>query len=235
MSYLLPKNVQSSRVETLHEEIGEGELQFPLPGSYYPKGLGFLATTFETLAPEFVRNAMQSLTHIFWSRLGDSHMSNPYPSFNLDAKWAKQRLVQSFQSGPDRHADSLSPPITKTAPVANDHKEAANRPSLSQELSRLLTGLRDLARNATAPKRSGWTKRDMSTFSFSLTLLLLGTIAGTKTNNSVFWLLIGPAPLAAGFTVLTFFRQGFSRRSPFAVFGKGDDYRPARRQNKHTI
>ena len=174
-------------------------------------------------------------THIIWSRLGDSHMSYPYAALNLDAKRAKQRLVQSFQSGPDRHADSPSPPTAKNAPVGNDQKEAANRPSLSQQLSRLLTGLRDLARNATASKRSGWTKRDMSTFSFSLTLLLLGTIAGTKTNNPVFWLLIGPAPLAAGFTVLMFFRQRFSRRSPFVAFGKRDDYRSARRQNKHTI
>ena len=137
-------------------------------------------------------------------------MSYPYTSFNLDAKWAKQRLVQSFQSGPDRHADSPSPPTAKNAPVGNDQKEAANRPSLSQELSRLLNGLRDLAKIATGPKRSGWTKRDMSTFSFSLTLLLLGTIAAANTNHPVFWLLIGPAPLAAGFTVLAFFRKGFS-------------------------
>jgi hypothetical protein len=131
-------------------------------------------------------------------------MSYPYTSFNLDAKLAKQRLVQSFQSGPDRHADSLSPPITKTASVGNDQKEAAKRPSLSQELSRL--GLRELPKNGTAPKRSDWTKRDMSAVSFSVTLLLLSTIAAANTNHPVFWLLIGPAPLAAGFTLLMFFR-----------------------------
>jgi hypothetical protein len=162
-------------------------------------------------------------------------MSYPYTSFNLDAKRAKQRLVQSFQSEPEPHAESLSPPITKTTPVGDDQKGVAKRPSLSQELSRLRNGLRDLAKNATAPKRSGWTKRDMSTFSFSLTLLLLGTIAAIKTNNPVFWLLIGPAPLSAGFMVLMFFRQRFSRRSPFVAFGKRDQYRLARRQNKRTI
>ena len=187
----------------------------------------------------WLRNLLETgckpCTHIIWSRLGDSHMSYPYTSFNLEAKWAKQRLVQSFQSGPDRHADSPSPPITKTVPVGYDQKEAANRPSLSQELSRLLNGLRDLAKNATAPKRFGWTKRDMSAFSFSLTLLLLGTIAGTKTNNPVFWLLIGPAPLSAGFMVLMFFRQRFNRRIPFVAFGKRDQYRSSRRQNKHSI
>jgi hypothetical protein len=115
--------------------------------------------------------------------------------------------------------------LPKSAPGANDQKEAAKRPSLSQDLSRLRNGLSDLAKNATPPKRSAQTKRDMSAFSFSLALLLLGTIAATNTNHPVFWLLLGPAPLAAGFTVLTFFRQRFSRCSPFAVFGKREDHR----------
>jgi hypothetical protein len=162
-------------------------------------------------------------------------MSYLYTSFYLDAKRAKHRLVRSFQSRPDRHADSLSRPITKSAAVANDQKEAAKRPSLSQELSRLRKGLNDLAKNATPPKRSARTKRDMSAFSFSLALLLLGTIAAANTNHPMFWLLIGPAPLAAGFTVLTFFRQRFSRCIPFAVFGKREDQRSDRRQNKRTI
>jgi hypothetical protein len=37
----LPANIQSSRIAILDEEIGEGELQFRLLGSYYPKGLVF--------------------------------------------------------------------------------------------------------------------------------------------------------------------------------------------------
>ncbi|MGA8655705.1 MAG: hypothetical protein WB586_06105 [Chthoniobacterales bacterium] len=49
----------------------------------------------------------------------------------------------------------------------------------------------------------------MSTFSFTLTLLLLGTIGATQTANPLFWLLIGPAPFAAVFTGLVFSRQGF--------------------------
>jgi hypothetical protein len=92
-----------------------------------------------------------------------------------------------------------------------------------------------MAKNATPPKRSARTKRDMSAFSFSLALLLLGTIAAANTNHPMFWLLVGPAPLAAGFTVLAFFRQRFSRCIPFAVFGKREDQRSDRRQNKRTI
>jgi len=46
----------------------------------------------------------------------------------------------------------------------------------------------------------------MSTFSFTLTLLLLGTIGAAQSDNPVFWLLIGPGP----FTGLAFLRQQFS-------------------------
>ena len=123
-------------------------------------------------------------------------MSYSYSSLILDAERAKQQLVRPFQSGPERRADSPSPP-TKSAPVASDQKEAGKRPNL--------------AKNTTPPNGSGWTKCDMSTFGLSLTLLLLGTIAAANTNHPVFWLLIGPAPLAAGFTVLTVFRKRFSR------------------------
>ena len=50
----------------------------------------------------------------------------------------------------------------------------------------------------------------MSTFSFTLTLLLLGTIGAAQSDNPVFWLLIGPAPFAVMFTGLAFLRQQFS-------------------------
>ena len=133
-------------------------------------------------------------------------MSYPYTSFNLDAERAHQRLVRSFQSERDQHADSPSGP-TKSAPVAGDQKDASKRPSLSSELLGLGNGLSDLAKDATLPKRSGWTKRDMRAFGFTLTVLLLGTIAAANTNRPVFWLLIGPAPIAAGFTVLRYIRK----------------------------
>jgi len=47
----------------------------------------------------------------------------------------------------------------------------------------------------------------MRAFGFTLTVLLLGTIAAANTNRPVFWLLIGPAPIAAGFTVLRYIRK----------------------------
>lgn len=64
----------------------------------------------------------------------------------------------------------------------------------------------------TTLKRSRWTGGDVSTHSVILTLVLLGTIAAAHTDHPVFWLLVGPAPLGVGFTVITFLRQGFGRQ-----------------------
>jgi hypothetical protein len=52
----------------------------------------------------------------------------------------------------------------------------------------------------------------MTTFTFTLTLLLLSTIGAAQTDNPMFWLLIGPAPFAVVFTGLVFLPQGFSPR-----------------------
>jgi hypothetical protein len=51
----------------------------------------------------------------------------------------------------------------------------------------------------------------MSASGIILTLVLLGTIVAGHTDHPVFWLLVGPAPLGIGFTVIMFFRQGLGR------------------------
>ncbi|MGA8656666.1 MAG: hypothetical protein WB586_11015 [Chthoniobacterales bacterium] len=82
----------------------------------------------------------------------------------------------------------------------------------SQELKCSGSVSDDPRRKATSLKWSSRGRNDMSTFSFTLTLLLLGTIGATQTDNPMFWLLIGPAPFAIVFTGLVFSRQGFSPR-----------------------
>jgi hypothetical protein len=51
----------------------------------------------------------------------------------------------------------------------------------------------------------------MSAFSFTLTLLLLGAVGATQTENPMFWLLIG-TPFFVVFTGLVFFCQGIGPR-----------------------
>jgi len=70
----------------------------------------------------------------------------------------------------------------------------------------------DARRKATSLKWSKRSRKDMSTSTFTVTLLLLGTIGATQTENPAFWLLIGPAPFAVVLAGLVFFRQRFSPR-----------------------
>jgi hypothetical protein len=63
-------------------------------------------------------------------------------------------------------------------------------------------------------KRYDRTQSDMSPFSFVLTLLLAGTVAAAHSADPAFWLLVGPAPLAAVFTATALFRRRFGRPVP---------------------
>ena len=65
--------------------------------------------------------------------------------------------------------------------------------------------------------------RDMSAFSFTLTLLLSSTIAAANTDQPLFWLLIGPAPLAIGLAATVFFRQRFPLRRYLLALRKWND------------
>jgi hypothetical protein len=74
----------------------------------------------------------------------------------------------------------------------------------------------DPQRNATSLKWSNRGRNDMSTFTFTLTLLLLATTGAAQTDNPMFWLLIGPAPFAVVFAGFVFFRHGlvqYARRN----------------------
>lgn len=151
-------------------------------------------------------------------------MNYPYDLLYQDLHGARQGLARSLRSGPGPEADTRLPGIGDGALVANCQQPTANGPTLSPEFTRSRGDLNNPATNPSRPKRSSWNGNDMSAFSFSLTLLLLGTIAAAETNHPVFWLSIGPAPLVAGFTILTFVRKRFSRRGPCAIFGNRDDY-----------
>jgi len=63
-------------------------------------------------------------------------------------------------------------------------------------------------------KRHDRVRSDMSPFSFILTLLLTGTVAAAHSGDPAFWLLVGPAPLAAVFTATALFRRRLGRPVP---------------------
>jgi hypothetical protein len=73
-----------------------------------------------------------------------------------------------------------------------------------------------------------WTTGDISVFAFTLSLVLFGTIFSAHTDRPVFWLLVGPGPIAIGFTLITFLRQVLGKRHGLPAVEQGD------RRGRHT-
>jgi hypothetical protein len=122
----------------------------------------------------------------------------------METRQAKQRLIQVLKG---RGAESLVE--IEDVPVANQPKRATDRASLSRELTRQCKVLSDLRKTERSAKESDWSGKDMSSFSFTLTLLLSGTIAAANADQPLFWLLIGPTPLAIGLAAAIFLRPRF--------------------------
>jgi hypothetical protein len=136
-------------------------------------------------------------------------MNYPYSSFIVEAQIAQYRLGQMFQARPDCRSASLSLTKIEGAPAMNDPQAAANRPRVLRDVSSSRDGHHD-PKNRASSNRSHWTREDMGTLSFTLTLLLLGTVAAAQTDQPALWLLVGPGPLAVGLVAAAFFRRRFN-------------------------
>src|SRR6266436_1714555 len=146
-------------------------------------------------------------------------MNYPYPRFFLDVELAKKRLSQVWAPGREAARYSVPPRAARSAPPGMNKE---NRPRTRERPKRLHSRamrIGHLTGNQGSPRRSERSSDDMTPFCFNLTLVLIGTIAAVHTDNPVFWLLAGPAPLVAGFMAIVFFRQGFGRHGPRPIFG----------------
>jgi hypothetical protein len=152
-----------------------------------------------------------------------TNMSSLPSELLLNSQLAKRRLEEVFNTTRDPGCDNQSSPITGTALVTIDQ----NEPTRRQRPTQGLTPSRDIFRDSTRNKRqrSDRTEGDMTAACFTLTLLLIGTIAAAHTDRPVFWLLMGPVPLAAAFATIACFQQKPSRRSSFLFAGGRDSSR----------
>jgi hypothetical protein len=144
-------------------------------------------------------------------------MSN-HISLLLEAEAANRRLAQLFQSEELDRASQQS-----TAMVTRDSSRAARREQNSkmpQENRRERTPVRSRTRTAIPAIGSSATKRDLTVSSFMLALVLAGVVVAAHTDHPVFWLLIGPVPLAVLHTTRTFLRQCVIRRGGPLMFCK---------------
>jgi hypothetical protein len=123
-------------------------------------------------------------------------MNYPYDSFRLHDERARKNLMQVFQTQNKVPVDGL--PLRECRSVPGVWRSAKDARTRSADVSN-------------EEKEAAWTGKDMSGFTIVLLLLLLGMLAAAQTDRPEFWLLVGPAPLAVGFTLITFFRQGFGR------------------------
>ena len=122
-------------------------------------------------------------------------MNYPYDSFRLEEERARKNLAQVFQADANGSIDCLPLPERRS-------------PSRSRSSAKV----RSRSAGVSHKPDNDWTERDMSSFSFVLMLLLLGLFMAAHSDRPVFWLLVGPGPLAIGFTLTTFVRRGFLRQ-----------------------
>lgn len=130
-------------------------------------------------------------------------MNQPYTNLHRETRQATQRLIQVT-----RVECGSSPVEIEDLPVG-DQQKITDRPALSRELTRQCKAGGDFRKTGRPVKQPGWSESDMSSFSFTLTLLLSGTIAAANADQPLFWLLIGPTPLAIGLAAAVFLRPRF--------------------------
>jgi Flp pilus assembly protein TadB len=137
-------------------------------------------------------------------------MSN-HVSFLLEAEAAKRRLAQLFQSEQLGRANHRS-----TAIVARDSSRAA-RTDTKQNSKMSQENRRERTRTALPTRQPCRMKRDLTVSSFVLALVLVGVLLAAYTDQPVFWLLIGSAPLGVLHTMRTFLRLRVNRRHGLLV------------------
>ena len=141
-----------------------------------------------------------------------------FVSFLLESDAAKRRLARLFESETLGWADHLSKVI-----VARDRSRAA-RTSAEQnnktfpEYRYTHRPVRNRTRTAIPTIGSGQVKRDLTVSSFVFTLVSVGAILAAYTDQPIFWLLIGPAPVAVLHTIMTFLRQRLRQREGLLEF-----------------
>jgi hypothetical protein len=101
-------------------------------------------------------------------------------------------------------------------------RDSKQNSKTSQENRRELTPVRSRKRTTIPTIGSGDIKRDLTVSSFMLALVLVGVVVAAHTDHPVFWLLVGPTPIAVLHTTRTFLRQRVIRREGPLMFRKRD-------------
>jgi hypothetical protein len=125
-------------------------------------------------------------------------MDDQYPKLVVDSRVARRQLAQEFESGVDSKTQRRVSPVSNrrlaTAPQKNANEGKAPYRDLVCSIVSFIHRTRSRKTQSDIPKR------DISGFGFLLILMLLCEIAAAQTEKPVFWLLVGPTPMALAFT-----------------------------------
>jgi hypothetical protein len=148
-------------------------------------------------------------------------MSNPI-SLLLESEAAKRRLAHLFQS--EEVEGATCQPVATVTPDASGAARRYKNNKMLQAIRDERTQVCPRTRTATSNRESATTKRDLTVFSFILGLVLTGVVVAAQTDHPVFWLLIGPIPIAILHTTMTFVRQWVIRRKDRSCSANGLNY-----------
>jgi hypothetical protein len=146
-------------------------------------------------------------------------MSN-YISLLLEAESANRRLAQLFQSAEFDRAGQQS--VLMAARDSNGADRREQNRKMAQENRHERTPVRSRTRTPISNVPPGATKKDLTVSSLMLALVLSGVVVAAHTDDPVFWLFIGPIPVAVLHTTRAFLRQRVIRRDGPLMSGKRD-------------
>ncbi len=137
-------------------------------------------------------------------------MSN-HVSFLLEAEAAKRGLAQLFQS------EELGRANHRSKAIVTRHSSRAARTDTEQNRKMSQENRRECTRTAISTSRPRQMQRDLTVSSFVLALESVGVLLAAYTDQPVFWLLIGSAPLGVLHTIRAFVRLRVNRRGGLLV------------------
>jgi hypothetical protein len=143
---------------------------------------------------------------------------NDYVSLWWQCYAAKRELLELFRLEGFGHTGQ--PPIangtSESIPVARTGIKQTNR--LFREKRRRHEVVPDRTPTAIGTSQPGEVKRDLTVSGFFFALVLVGVILAAYTDRPVFWLLMGPAPLAFLHTIRTLLRHLSRRQEGWSRF-----------------
>ncbi len=139
-------------------------------------------------------------------------------SLLLETDAAKRRLAHLLESDTLGRSDQPSKAIAALDEAGQTGKPRNKIATRMQEYGCPHRPAGDRTRTTTSVTESGQIRKDLTVSSLVFTLVFVGAILAANTDQPIFWLLIGPAPVAVLHTIMTLLRQRLRRREGLLEF-----------------